>query len=220
MRSNNTHRNAKERVTRLSLGRIVFLTVCAFGAATSLALAQSGRKDSQAPPATPTTQTSQPENDKKDRELPKAFIVMTAEPDYSREAHEYLGYAPVKDLESHARGGCVLELKKIPGVRVVEDEDVPRSEAREVALTEEDAWVVWMELQFEKDTQRRTNAPFKMRYLLFEPRTGRMIASGYGTGVRQTWGTPPVRFSSLEDLAREAGRDVADKLVRDLRTIR
>jgi hypothetical protein len=193
---------------------VILITLFVLGAAATFAVAQSGRKEAQ----TPSPQIPDNEKNRKGRELPTAFIVVTAEPDYAAIAQEYVRYSS-EGLEYHARGGCVVELKKIPGARVVEDEDVPRPEARDTAFTEVDAWVIWMELQWDKGT-RAGSLPFKVRYLLFEPATGRMVASGYGNPVRQTWGRPKTRFSSPEELAREAGRDIADKVMWELERIR
>ena len=92
--------------------------------------------------------------------------------------------------------------------------DVPRWEARETALGEDEAWVVWLELRWQQ-TITRDATPFKLRYLLFEPRTGKIVASGYGRGVRQTWGRPLPR-TSIEDQLRTAGRDIADQVVSEL----
>ena len=110
----------------------------------------------------------------------------------------------------------MLELRSIPGAKVSEDEDVARWEARETALGEDKAWVVWMELRWDKTSSTYESTPFRLRYLLFEPRTGRIAASGVGKGVRQIWGTQP-RYTSLEEQLREAGRDVADQVVSELR---
>jgi hypothetical protein len=98
--------------------------------------------------------------------------------------------------------------------RVVGDVDVPRWEARETAHGEDEAWVVWLELRWQQNVTRDAT-PFRLRYLLFEPRTGRIVSSGYGRGVRQTWGRPTPR-TSIEDQLRTAGRDIADQVVSEL----
>ena len=92
--------------------------------------------------------------------------------------------------------------------------DVPRWEARETALGEDEAWVVWLELRWQQ-TVTRDATPFKLRYLLFEPRTGRIVSGGYGRGVRQTWGRPLPR-TGIEDQLRAAGEDIADQVVSEL----
>jgi hypothetical protein len=105
----------------------------------------------------------------------------------------------------------------MPGMQVVEDEDVARWEAREAALAESRTWVVWMELRWDKTMTTYDPTPFRLRYLLFEPGTGRIAASGVGRGVRQTWGRSQPRPASLEEQVRQAGRNVAEQVLSELR---
>jgi hypothetical protein len=197
---------------------LALLSLCLVGAAAGLSPAQSGR--APAPPAAPAD--APPGNQRPRqagntrRELPSAFVVVTAPPDGSQETSPYVpGYAQATDLEELARGGCLVELKNLPGVRVIEDVGVARWEARETALGEDDAWVVWLELKWTQTITRDAPA-FKLRYLLFEPRTGKLVSSGYGRGIRQTWGRPLPR-TSVEDQLRAAGRDIAEQVVSELR---
>ena len=109
-----------------------------------------------------------------------------------------------------------MALRNYNGVkRVVGDADVPRWEARETALGEDEAYVVWLELTWPQTITRDAVAGFKLRYLLFEPRTGKIVSSGYGRGVRQTWGRPVPRTDITEQL-RNAGRDIADQIISEL----
>ena len=195
------------------------LSACLVCFACALALAQSGRTPPPPDPATPQPGDSRPRQvDNKRRELPSAFIVVTAPPDGSQETSPFVssGYPPTTDFEEIARGGCLVALRNFNGVkRVVGDVDVPRWEAREAALGEDEAWVVWLELRWQQHVTARDTAPFKLRYLLFEPRTGKIVSSGYGRGVRLTWGRPHPRIS-IEEQLRNAGRDIADQVVSEL----
>jgi len=198
----------------------VILSACFACFACALALAQSGRTPPPpSPPAPPQPGDTRPRQvNSKRRELPSAFIVVTAPPDGSQETSPFVssGYPPTTDFEEIARGGCLVALRNQNGVkRVVGDLDVPRWEARETALGEDEAWVVWLELRWQQNVTMRETAPFKLRYLLFEPRTGKIISSGYGRGVRQTWGLPLPR-TSIENQLRNAGRDIADQIVSEL----
>lgn len=57
--------------------------------------------------------------------------------------------------------------------------------------------------------------PFRLRYLLLEPESGKTIGSGYGTPALWVWGMPDLRYS-LEEQLREAGRNVASKVMAEL----
>ena len=196
-----------------------FRSACLACFACAVALAQSGRTPPAPDPSTPRPGDSRPRQvNGGRRELPPAFIVVTAPPDGSQETSPFVssGYAPNTDFEEMARGACLSALRNQTGVkRVVGDVDVPRWEARETALGEDEAWVVWLELRWQQNVTTRDTAPFKLRYLLLEPRTGRIVSGGYGRGVRQTWGRPTPR-TGIEEQLRNAGRDIADQLVSEL----
>lgn len=211
-------RRPRARAPRPFRPASALLSACLACFACALALAQSGRTPPPPDPATTPPGDSRPRQvNNRPRELPSAFIVVTAPPDGSQESSPFVppGYAPTTDFEEMARGGCLVALRNYNGVkRVVGDMDVPRWEARETALGEDEAWVVWLELRWQENVTRDAT-PFKLRYLLFEPRTGRIVSSGYGRGVRQTWGRPLPR-TSIEDQLRTAGRDIADQVVSEL----
>jgi len=194
------------------------LSACLVCFACALAHAQSGRTPPPPAPSTPRPGDTRPRQvNSARRELPPAFIVVTAPPDGSQETSPFIGsgYPPTTDFEEMARGACLVALRNLNGVkRVVADAEVPRWEARETAQGEDEAWVVWLELRWQQ-TVTRDATPFKLRYLLFEPRTGRIVSSGYGRGVRQTWGRPTPR-TSIEEQLNNAGRDIADQVVSEL----
>lgn len=218
MYSADTLQRPRARAPRPVRPASALLSACLACFACVLALAQSGRTPPPPDPATTQPRDSRPRQvANQPRELPSAFIVVTAPPDGSQESSPFVpsGYPPTTDFEEMARGGCLVALRNYNGVkRVVGDVDVPRWEARETALGEDEAWVVWLELRWQQNVTRDAT-PFKLRYLLFEPRTGKIVASGYGRGVRQTWGRPLPR-TSIEDQLRTAGRDIADQIVSEL----
>jgi hypothetical protein len=193
------------------------LSLCLLCATPPLSAAQSGRRQPPPDPGGDAPTTSRPRRaGKQEPALPDSFIVVTSFPDDAREANPQVSYTPPPGLESEARGGCVLELKRTPGIKVVEDEDVARWEAREAALAESRTWVVWMELRWDKTMTTYDPTPFRLRYLLFEPGTGRIAASGVGRGIRQTWGRPLPHPTTLEEQVRQAGRNVAEQVLSEL----
>lgn len=218
MYSDGTLQRPRARSPRPVRPASALLSACLVCFACALALAQSGRTPPQPDPAKTQPGDSRPRQvNNQRRELPSAFIVVTAPPDGSQENSPFVpsGYPTTTDFEEIARGACLVALRNLDGVkRVVGDVDVPRWEAREAALGEDEAWVVWLELRWQQ-TVTRDATPFKLRYLLFEPRTGKIVSSGYGRGVRQTWGRPTPR-TSIEEQLRTAGRDIADQVVSEL----
>ncbi|MGH9855277.1 MAG: hypothetical protein ACREBD_36040 [Blastocatellia bacterium] len=105
-------------------------------------------------------------------------------------------------------------LKHIKGVKVMEDEGLSSYEARELAQIEDHTYVIWMEVKWDRAGSSDLG-PFRVRYLLLEPGSGKTIGSGYGKPVVKRWGFPQ-RGSSLEEQLREAGRDVANQVKADL----
>jgi hypothetical protein len=181
----------------------------------STTLGQSGRKSNQHP----LPDNSRAEKSKsKDQIPPFTFIVATAPSPYQDNNYQS-GLSPQSNLEYLVRGGCVVELKNVPGVKVIEDEGVARYEAREMALSEDDAWIIWIEQRVEQAFLSDSTLP-RLRYLLFEPRTGKIVASGNGMAYRSTWGKPTPRQVSWEDQAQNAGRDIAKQVLKELKIAR
>jgi hypothetical protein len=203
---------------RCTSQRFVIVFLCALTVIASDTFAQSGRKQLPIPP--PNDSTEKTQSLKPDTEPPLNLAIVTNATDVSQVLGFSTGFAPLPtNLEYYARGGCLQELKnasgaKLPALKFIEDENVPRWEAREMARTDEN-WVVWMELKFESPTSA-SSITFKLRYLLLEPQTGKIIASGFGNPVRQIWGKPASRPAAVEDQAREAGRDVARQIISEL----
>jgi hypothetical protein len=217
MRYADANHQGKEILPHRYLPSLAILTFCLLSASGSISLAQSGRKGTQSQAETVPQESLQTgRDDQKDQVPPPAFIVITAAPDNTRSTGFQAGFSQPVNLEYYARGGCLLELRSIAGAKVAEDEDVARWEARETALADNKSWVIWMELRWDKPSSTYDPTPFRLRYLLFEPGTGRIVASGVGKGVKQVWGTP-LRRGSLEEEVRQAGRDIAAQVVSELR---
>jgi hypothetical protein len=216
MCSANPNHQPKNSVPHRYLPSLAVLTLCLIFAPVSSA--QSGRNQTSSQSATASPKSSQADRDDKTAQVAApAFIVVTAATDHFESKGLQAGYYQPLNLEYQARGGCVLELKNTPGSKVSEDEDVARWEARETALAEDKAWVIWMELRWDKTSTTFDPTPFRLRYLLFEPGTGRIAASGVGKGVKQTWGRSQSRYTTLEEQLREAGRDIASQVLAELK---
>ena len=206
-----THTNSQRLVCyRLRLAGLTVVSMCL---SASIALAQSGRTRQST--VDQETQTNQPGGSTTVTEQP-AFVVVTAVPDPFQNNYRFVDPAQVTNLEYEARGSCMVELKKLAGSTIVEDEDVTRHDARKTALAEGNAWVIWMELRWDKPTSARDAAPFRLRYLLFEPGTGRIAASGVGKSMKQTWGVPQPLRTDLTEMVRQAGRDIAHQVVAEV----
>jgi len=172
-----------------------------------IASAQSGRKSVLNDPK-PASKT---ENDRENNRIqtPRAFLVVTSAPPQPEK-----GQPARPDYEYQVRGACLNELQRIKGVKVMEDENISSREARELAQFETDTYVVWMELKWVGVTQYN-QTPFRLRYLLLEPDSGKTIASGYGTPALWVWGLPHLKYS-LEEQLQEAGRNVAHRVMEEL----
>ncbi len=144
-----------------------------------------------------------------------SFIVATALPERIPKNLEY-SYSRNLDLEYEARRAVSLELKKALSAKVIEDEDIERREARETAMSEDETWVVWIEIKWENDANQLYATSFRVRYLLFEPGTGKLKSSSFGVKTKQTWGTSQQQ-TSFEEQAREAGRSIADQIIDEFR---
>lgn len=209
-----THTNYKQKLANFCLFSFAILILLLMSASGWHLQAQSGRKERESQDNTAPSKITRTENKRNEpKELPKSFIVATASADLRHSP--YAGYPQQQNFEYLARGGCLVELKGIPGVKVIEDEDVERWEARQTALAEDKAWLIWMELRWDTPTSAN-HSPFRLRYLLFEPGTGRITASGYGSGIKRTWGTNQ-RPGSLEEQVRQAGRDIAYQVISELK---
>ncbi len=211
MNCNNKDQHPERGLPQFHLWRMIASFLCVMVATCSISEAQSGRKQNQAEPKPASPNSSEPVKRGKKEQAPLAFVVVTSAPNYHQNHYQTVNH----DVEYYARGGCLPELKKIQGAKVIEDEDVSRWEAREMARTEDQGWVIWMELKWGEGLSVNP-ASFRLRYLLFEARSGKTIASGYGNPNRQTWGQPQPPQAGIEEQARQAGRDIARQVMSEL----
>jgi hypothetical protein len=181
--------------------------LCLILACVSIASAQSGRKSVWHDPK-PVSKTVI-DGGNIGALTPRAFLVVTSPP-----TRPEVGQPAKSDYESYVRGACLNELLRLKDVKVMEDENISGRGARELAQLETDAYVIWMELKWVAATQY-DQTPFRLRYLLLEPDSGKTIASGYGTPALWIWGLPHLRHS-LDEQLQEAGRNVVSKVMAEL----
>lgn len=215
MNCNIKDHHPKMSLHQFHLWRMIASFLCVVIATCSISEAQSGRKQNQTEPKPASRHGSEPVKRGKKEQEPPAFVVVTSVPSYNQQHYQTLNH----NVEYYARGGCLLELKKIQGAKVIEDEDVSRWEAREMAQTEDRGWVIWIELKWGESLSVNPTS-FRLRYLLFEPGSGKTIGSGYGNPDKQTWGQPRPTQASIEEQAQQAGRDIARQVMSELGILR
>ncbi|MGH9841452.1 MAG: hypothetical protein ACREEM_22085 [Blastocatellia bacterium] len=187
----------------------------------ALASAQSGRKQKKADPLPPVQGVNQPElrtqpepeveveKAEKKKEGPRrALMVMTEMPDIGISS-----YYP--DM---ARRGCLDEIRdNLKGVILSEAQNQTRSDALKTAKDGDDLHVLWMQFEVDRMTQS-SRGGFELRYTIFEPKTGKILGSGFGypQQPRSRVPLPPIGGNRPEILADWAGRDVAQQVLRRL----
>lgn len=184
----------------------------------TLASAQSGRKQKKAEPQPPVQGVNQPEartvpepevepEKPKEKDLGRSVIVSTAMADIGISS-----YYP-----DASRRGCIQELREIlRTIQISEDRDQHRSDAIKAAKNDDKTYVVWME--FEVDRMGTSSYGFELRYTVFEPKTAKVVATGYGYPQQPSGplSLPPIGGSRSEIYADWAGRDVARQVVKRL----
>ncbi|MBI4750982.1 MAG: hypothetical protein HY774_21080 [Acidobacteria bacterium] len=138
-------------------------------ALSSPAWGQSGR---QRIPTTPAD--SQPKNSSLPvtkntavRSAPTFFVVTS----YHDDSQPF-------ELEELVRGACQSKLRSIRGVKIIENDNVSRWEAKELAFSADDqTWVIWIELKF-RNVNVSDSDFLKVQYLLFEPGSGKILSGG------------------------------------------
>jgi len=171
----------------------------------SIASAQSRRN----PDSSDSKPASTKDRDPRNNRMSLTFLVVTPTPSQPDE-----NQPQTPDYSHLIRGACMSELGRVTGVKTMEDEDISSREARELAQFETDTYVVWMELKWVVATQY-SRTPFRLRYLLLEPGSGKTLASGYGTPALWVWGLPDKKYS-LEEQLDGGSRDVAQKVLAEL----
>lgn len=184
----------------------------------TLASAQSGRKQKKAEPQPPVQGVNQPEartvpepevepEKPKEKDLGRSVIVSTAMADIGISS-----YYP-----DASRRGCIQELREVlRTVQISEDRNQNRSDAIKAAKNDDKTYVVWME--FEVDRMGTSSYGFELRYTVFEPKTAKVVATGYGYPQQPSGplSLPPIGGSRSEIYADWAGRDVARQVVKRL----
>ncbi|MCG3163142.1 MAG: hypothetical protein JMDDDDMK_04525 [Acidobacteria bacterium] len=184
----------------------------------TLASAQSGRKQKKAEPQPPVQGVNQPEartvpepevepEKPKEKDLGRSVIVSTAMADIGISS-----YYP-----DASRRGCIQELREVlRTVQISEDRNQHRSDAIKAAKNDDKTYVVWME--FEVDRMGTSSYGFELRYTVFEPKTAKVVATGYGYPQQPSGplSLPPIGGSRSEIYADWAGRDVARQVVKRL----
>jgi hypothetical protein len=180
--------------------------------------AQSGRRQAKPAPAAPVpsptpepTPTPKAKND--DNEM--VFLVATGSRDFSR--------APYSFHEAATRG-CAEQLGKRTSADVeVSQRELSRGEAIDKAKASETTYVVLVTLVEDVMNSSAGYAEFEVDYVVFAPRTAKVMASGrtyessmrkgpVSVGKRGGMSLPTYR----EQILRKAGEDAADRIVKAL----
>lgn len=183
-----------------------------FIALTSPAWGQSGRQRTPTTPTDPQPKSSSLPVTKNAplRSAPTFFVVTS----YHDDSHPF-------ELEDFVRGACHSKLKSVPGVKIIENDDVSRWGAKELAFSADDqTWVIWIELKFRN--LAITNPDFlKVQYLLFESGSGKILSGGLVSTSAGSWqsrppGGWPGYHVDLQELARYAGHEIAEQVMGEL----
>ncbi len=184
----------------------------------AIALAQSGRKQKKTEPQPPVQGVNQPEartvpepevtpEKPKEKDLGRSVIVSTAMAD--------IGISSF--YPDASRRGCIQELREaLRTIQISEERNQHRSDAIKAAKNDDKTYVVWME--FEVDRMGTSSYGFELRYTVFEPKTAKIVASGYGYPQQPSGplGLPPIGSSRADVYADWAGRDVARQVMKRL----
>lgn len=194
---------------------ICLIAIAAFAISTS---GQSGRKQKKAPPQPPVQGVNQPEartapepevspDKPKEKEQQRAVMVSTAMADIGISS-----YYP-----DTSRRGCMEEFRRVMrAIEIREGRDQHRSDAIKVAKESDQTYVVWME--FQVDQMGTSNYGFELRYTVFEPKTAKVVGSGYGNPQQPAGpiSLPPIGSARTDVYAEWAGRDVARQVMKRL----
>jgi hypothetical protein len=209
---------------RPSFLKLMFILSLCLIVTSALAMAQSGRKQKKSVPEPPPQGVKAPEEkpeqpapghsdsdapqaDDKEKEKAPAlrFLVGSAMPE---NFNVPMMYADI------AREGCQRELRTNPAVIVSAQSNMTRGEAINAAKKDDKTYVVWIELVVDQFTAN-TYEGFDLRFALFEPKTGKVLATGSGYPQAQTGRTPlpPIGASRAEVRLELAGRDVGRRVL-------
>ena len=97
-------------------------------------------------------------------------------------------------------------------IQISEERDQHRGDAIKAAK-EGERYVVWME--FQVDQMRTSNYGFELRYTVFEPKTAKVVGSGYGVPQRLPARSRCRRWLRQDGRLRRLGRrDVARQVMK------
>ncbi len=182
------------------------------------ALAQSGRKQKKAEVQPPPQGVNQPEartvaepeiapEKPKEKEKGPAILVSMSMPDFEIPSY----YADT------AREACANEFRReLKTIEVRQERNQNRSDAMKSAKDEDNTYVVWIELSYNRMGGGTMNG-LDMRYTVFEPKTARIAGSGFGYPT-QPYGmpVPPLGASRDQVYVDWAGRDIAQQVIKKL----
>jgi hypothetical protein len=193
------------------------ICLCALAAFATLTSGQSGRKQKKAEPQPPIQGVNQPEartvpepevspDKPKEKDPGRAVLVSTAMADFGISSF----------YPDAARRGCIEEFHDaMRTVKLSEERDQHRGDAIKAAK-DSDRYVVWME--FQADQMGTSRYGFELRYTVFEPKTAKVVGTGYGVPQQQTGpiSLPPIGSGRTDVYADWAGRDVARQVMKRL----
>jgi hypothetical protein len=177
-------------------------------------LAQSGRRQSKNPsPTPPVTVEPKTENEAKPpavKPAPVATIIVSG---------DRLGsslYIPSGYVDVAIRS-CVDRLEESASLAVTVGGNMTRKESIDRAKKEKDSHVLWLEVKMEEYGTNEVS----IGYAVFAPQTGKSMTSGrvylgskgLGSGGVRVGVPSTSRRMSLEYQMREAGRDVAERVM-------
>jgi len=202
---------------RRNLKPILAALVCLMTLA-ALASGQSGRKQKKAEPQPPVQGVNQPEA----RTVPEPEVTpeKPKEKDPGRSVMVSTAMADIGISSFYpdaSRRGCIDELRQaLRTIQISEERNQHRSDAIKAAKESDRTHVVWME--FEVDRMGTSRYGFELRYTVFEPKTAKVVASGYGYPQQPTGpiSLPPIGTGSSDIYADWAGRDVARQVMKRL----
>ena len=192
------------------------LVVCA-----SLAVAQSGRRGTKPPPiVNPTPEATPTPARQADKEKPELTLIVGIDKNNSFSGTASFYYDTVLRA-------CVERLDDVRTVKVeVAQRDMGRGDAVRRAKSEQEAFVVWLELNSDttgvSSRTSNNNEEFYIQYWIFTPATAAVKASGraYERAYARKGGVvvgPPTggRTTPMytEYLLKEAARDAAEQIL-------
>jgi hypothetical protein len=205
---------------RLNLKPIFATLICLFtlAAIASITSGQSGRKQKKADPQPPIQGVNQPEartvpepevtpDKPKEKDPGRSVVVATAMAD--------IGISSF--YPDAARRGCIEEFRQVMRtIQISEERNQHRGDAIKTAKESDRTYVLWME--FEVDRMGTSRYGFELRYTVFEPKTSKVVSSGFGYPQQPTGplSLPPIGAGSADVYADWAGRDVARQVMKRL----